>query len=310
MKQYHLHPKDVQQILTHHQLGQLINLEEIITGLINPVYRINDNYILRIEQHTYEQNPDKLKREAFLFELLPSFGIPTPKLIGFDDSNDIISSPYILLAFVPGKSLEQSFSGLNSGQQKDISFQLGVLANKIHRVKPKDIDNPWFGNVVDWVKKSVNDFYTYWDVVKNTDYITEALRVEIVETLNQFKEVDWSRKGRLKHGDFSAGNIQVKEGAIVGIFDFEYASIADPLWDLQKLSVNFQLGPRFNREEFLKGYGKTDLTKEEKIRIKMHSFHQGVWEIWATETQFMPFGEKDIKEGVDIITSTATFDTL
>ncbi|OGK44431.1 hypothetical protein A2957_02020 [Candidatus Roizmanbacteria bacterium RIFCSPLOWO2_01_FULL_38_11] len=117
-----------------------------------------------------------------------------------------------------------------------------------------------------------------------------------------------SDEGTLTHGDFSAGNIQVNEGKIVGIFDFEFAFIADPLWDLQKLPISFQLGSNFDKKEFLRGYGKEIFTDQEKVRVKMYCYIQGVWEIWATITQHMSFTETHIQEGVDLIRNTIEID--
>ena len=307
MKNFPLKDDDVQKILGKYDLGELNSVEEIKEGLINPVYLINGRYVLRIEVHAYEQNPNKLKRESILFRFLPKFGVPTPHLIGFDDSKEIIETPYMLLNFIPGKNLKQSFGDLNEKQQKTISYQLGETVKKIHSVSLEDIgvgNEGIFGNIEKWVAKSIIEFETYWQVVKDKNYLTDEVKAEILSTFGQFKNHSWDNVGRLTHGDFSPSNIQIYNGKIVGIFDFEYSFIADPLWDLQKLPLSFQLGPSFSKEEFLRGYDVTDFTDEEKIRLRMHCFHQGVWEIWATLIKFMPFGDKEIEEGKELINNT------
>jgi len=308
---YHLKNEDVQKILDKYSLEKFIFLEEIKTGLINPVYLVNGKYVLRIEVHTYEKNPDKLKRESILFKLLPKFDIQTPPLIGFDDSKEIIDVPYILLSFIPGESLKQAFNKLTKKQQRAISFQLGAIAKKIHKVTFRDLDNQtMFGNIQKWTEKSLRNFEVHWQIVKDRDYLSDVVKAVIIATLEQFKKVNLDNAGRLTHGDFSASNVQMNKGEIVGIFDFEYSFIADPLWDLQKLPLNFQLANGFSKEEFLKGYGVTMFTNEEKNRLKMYCFHQGVWEIWATVTKFMPFGEKEIKEGIELINNTLSYKLL
>lgn len=103
------------------------------------------------------------------------------------------------------------------------------------------------------------------------------------------------------HGDFSTDNVQVKNGNIVGVFDFENAKLGDPYYDLQKLPINFQLGDAFDKNAFLAGYGFEELSTEEKIRLKRYCIFQGLWGIWATETQLFPFGEKEIQEGKELI---------
>jgi len=311
MEVYQLNHKDVQKILDKFNLGKLVSIRKIKTGLINPVYLVNGKYVLRIEEHTYEKNPDKLKRESILFKLLPKFDIQTPPLIGFDDSKEIIDAPYILLSFIPGENLKQAFDKLTKKQQRVISFQLGAIAKKIHKVTFQDLDNEtMFGNIQRWTEKLLRDFEAHWQIVKDKDYLSDAVKAVIIATFEQFKKVNLDNAGRLTHGDFSASNVQINKGEIVGIFDFEYSFIADPLWDLQKLPLNFQLGDGFSKDEFLRGYGVTDFTDEEKTRLRMYCFHQGVWEIWATATKFMPFGEKEIKEGIELINNTLSYKLL
>src|SRR3990167_3762163 len=86
-------------ILKKHNLGELISVKEIATGLINPVYLLNNNLILRIDLEKYE-NPDKFKREAILYKILPKFKIPTPDLIAFDDTKDLLDTPYMLISYI------------------------------------------------------------------------------------------------------------------------------------------------------------------------------------------------------------------
>ena len=146
--------------------------------------------------------------------------------------------------------------------------------------------------------------YNFKEATKGK-YFPPEIEEGIKEAFQQYQNLisDLENELRLVHSDFSAGNIQINDGGIVGIFDFEWSHIGDPLWDLQKLPINYQLGNGFSRENFLKGYGMENPTEEERIRVKMYTIHQGLWEIWATKTQLFPFGEKEIKEGQQLVNS-------
>lgn len=308
MPHYHIAHSQIQKILQKYELGKLVTVTEIATGLINPIYLLNENLILRIDSEEHE-NANKFKREAVLYEIFPKFNIPAPDLIAFDDSKSLFPTQYILMSYIPGENLLSIFKKLNKQQQKEISFQLGKLTKQIHSIKSKDIGHEdLFENINSWVKRSIGDFETQWHVVNNTNYLSQQEKNDIIITFEKFKKITLSDKGALTHGDFSAGNIQVNEGKIVGIFDFEYAFIADPLWDLQKLPISFQLGESFDEKEFLRGYGNGVFTEEERIRFKMYAYMQGVWEIWATITQYMPFGDGQIQEGVELIQNTMNID--
>ena len=291
-------------ILKKHNLGELISVKEIATGLINPVYLLNNNLILRIDLEKYE-NPDKFKREAILYKILPKFKIPTPDLIAFDDTKDLLDTPYMLISYILGENLLQTFTKLTPTQQKEISFQLGQIAKQIHSLKPNDIGHEdLFSDIDSWAKWTMDDFETQWKLVINTDFLSKVEKDEISVLYEKFKKLNLSDKGRLAHGDFSAGNIQINDGKIVGVFDFEFSFIADPFWDLQKLPISYQLGNNFDQKEFLKGYGGKHFNDDEKMRFRLYCFMQGVWAIWATLTQHMPLSNEKIQEGVELIQNT------
>ena len=80
-----------------------------------------------------------------------------------------------------------------------------------------------------------------------------------------------SEKVTLIHGDFSCNNFQVRNGEIVGVFDFEMTKLGDPYYDLQKLPISFQLGDKFDKDAFLAGYGQQVVSADEKIRLKRYT---------------------------------------
>jgi hypothetical protein len=67
------------------------------------------------------------------------------------------------------------------------------------------------------------------------------------------------------------------------------------------LPISFQVGADFKIKSFLKGYGKALFTPQELRRIKMYALSQGLWEIWATETQAFPYEEKELNEGKQLV---------
>ena len=187
---------------------------------------------------------------------------------------------------------------------------MGELARKIHSITPEDLNNTkLFGLKADWKKMYEKEFAFYLGEALKNKYLSTEIEKEIKITFKIFQDkiLESDIEPRLTHGDFSPSNIQVGNKKIVGIFDFEWSKIADPLWDLQKLPINFQLGNEFNKTSFLQGYGLNQFTEKGKIRFKIYCFHQGMWEIWATKTKLFPFGEKEIREGYDLINLAITF---
>lgn len=310
-QQYTISNDTIGKILNWYNLGNLKSCITIKAGLINPAFFINGRYVLRIDKSDRLKNVQghdtRFEREAFLYDLLPKRGIPTPQCLGFDSSREIIPEKYIIVSYIKGISLSDGFKNFDKESQLKLSFQMGELLRKIHGITPKDLSSggQLFGPKVGWEKLYEKELTFYLNEAIKGKYFSTEIEEEIKKTCQKFQSQisDLDSKLRLVHGDFSASNIQINNGDVVGVFDFEWSHIGDPLWDLQKLLINFQLGDEFSRESFLKGYGMENLTEEERIRIKIYTLLQGLWEIWATKTQLFPFGEKEIKEGNQLINS-------
>lgn len=273
---------EIQDILSTHNLGKLDSLEQLTFGSINPTFLINNKYVLRIK--------DDLEKEILLFNLLPRFGIPTPSVIARDKN-------YLLMSYIPGQKLVAS---------KQLDFELGSLIKKINSVTPSDLGNQEiFGNIDNWIKNIKDNFVIYWDYLKNNQTFLEDINTKIEKIFSDYCQIaSWKEKAKLIHGDINPGNIVTNNGHIVGIFDFEYSTIADPLGDFERLPINFQLGDNFKREVFLHGYGQEKFSNEETTRIKMYCLSQGLWEIWATKTNAFPYGQKEIDEGTQLVNNT------
>lgn len=310
-QQFPISDNTIKEILNKYNLGTLKSVVSIKAGLINPVFLINDRYVLRIDKSNHLKNvpghDTRFEREAFLYDLLPKRDIPTPQCLGFDSSQKIIPEKYIIISYIKGTSLSDRFKDLDKKNQTKLSFQMGDVLRKIHGITAEDLDSDdqLFGPKVNWKKLYEKEFNLYLEKAMDGKYFSPEIEAEIKKIYLRFqnKVSDLDSNLRLTHSDFSAGNIQVNDGEIVGIFDFEWSHIGDPLWDLQKLLINFQLGDGFSKADFLKGYQLENITEEERTRIKMYTLHQGLWEIWATKTQLFPFGEKEITEGNQLIQS-------
>lgn len=272
--------QEIQDVLTAHKLGELASLEQLTSGSINPTYLINNKYVLRLK--------DDLEKEILLFNLLSRFSIPTPKVIA-------TTKNYLIMSCLPGQNLKDCFASQSSETKKQLSAELGTLANKIHSITLND--QQLFGDIKTWVEKSKNNFQKYWQVIKTESYFDPTEVEKVFEDYQQINNIE----GRFVHGDFSPGNIMVNNGHIVGIIDFEFSGIGDPLSDLEKLPISFQIGPDFDKKLFLKNYGHEKFSDQELTRLKFYSLNQGLWEIWATKTQAFPYGKKEIDEGKQLV---------
>lgn len=294
----------ISKILKIYGLEQLLSLEENKVSLINSVFILNKKYVLRINLKDNDESKKKFEKEAYLYSHLDESGVPTPKCLAYDTSHAIIDHEYLILSYIPGETLTVAFENADFETKSRLSFGLGKIAHKIHSLgtAPSIARPDLFGTEDAWSQEKEREFNTYYDHIKSKDLLPKDLTDGIDQNILDYQSLgDLSGEYSLIHGDYSRDNLQVEGGQIVGIFDFEMAQIGDPLYDLQKLPINFQLGPRFDRNAFLAGYQMKTMSRSEKIRLSRYAISQGLWEIWATDTKQFLFDDKEIQEGKDLI---------
>lgn len=302
-----LSEETIKKILQKYKLGRLSAIEEIKTGLINPIFIVNKQHILRVNTKQTKESKQKFEKEAFLYSLLSKYDIPTPKCIAYGYSGEIVKEDYLLITYIKGETLTEAFKKANKVGRYHLAYQLGGIAKKIHSIHISEISSrsDLFGSQEDWDRKTEFEFTEYLDLIREKQILSKKVIVNIETLSKKFMSLgDLSKAVTLIHGDFSCNNFQVRNDEIVGVFDFEMAKLGDPYYDLQKLPINFQLGDEFDQGAFLAGYGQEVMSADEKTRLKRYALFQGLWELWATETQELPFGGKEIEEGKDLILKT------
>src|SRR3989344_245240 len=165
-QQYTISNDKIEKILTKYNLGVLKSFVPIKAGLINPAFLINDSYVLRIDKSEHLKNVQghdtRFEREAFLYNLLPKRGVPTPQCLGFDSSREIIPEKYIIVSYIEGASLSDGFKKLDIEIEQKLSFQMGEVIKKIHSVTPEDLNgSELFGSKTGWKKLYDKEFTFY-----------------------------------------------------------------------------------------------------------------------------------------------------
>ncbi|OGG09340.1 hypothetical protein A2154_03345 [Candidatus Gottesmanbacteria bacterium RBG_16_43_7] len=125
-EQYSISNDSTGLILVKHDLEELTSSVPLKAGLINPAFLINGRYVLRVDKSEHlkgvKGHDTRFEREAFLYNLLPKRGIPTPICLGLDNSREIIPEKYIVVSYIPGISLSDGFKNLDEETQHKLSF--------------------------------------------------------------------------------------------------------------------------------------------------------------------------------------------
>ncbi len=214
-------------------------------GQVNQVYRINQEYVLRIGAR--EDAFQRLKGETELIQSLPD-EIPVPEIYAFGEQDDMV---YQIQQFIPGQKLYAVWKDLPPVAQENIVAELATYLKILHsRIAPH------FGYIYEDTQP-----YDSW-----TDYLADKLKRTLEEIdayhlqmvpgfvelaagyFGEHKHVLQDAVPALVHGDLSFTNILVNNGRISALLDFEYAMQAPKDYELRVME-DFCLYPNDYTEE-------------------------------------------------------------
>src|SRR5206468_5722961 len=75
------------------------------TGIINAVYLLGDDLVLRVPRN-HPAHVAQARREAGAIPIARVAGVRTPALVAFDDSLDLLPVPYLIVERIHGEPLE------------------------------------------------------------------------------------------------------------------------------------------------------------------------------------------------------------
>lgn len=90
-------------------LEQIKVIKEITSASVNPVYVINNTYILIIDTSEVP-NLASSPNEVVINQLLPKFGTPAPELVVYDKECKLVKYPFVLLKTAPNERQELPFN--------------------------------------------------------------------------------------------------------------------------------------------------------------------------------------------------------
>lgn len=175
---------------------------------------------LVVRQHgavDFGLNPDIARDEFTLLTHLHVQGLPIPKPLFVDESDEILSQPYLVVAYVDHDS------DFNSVQLPDHMAQLAQALATIHRTKGVDALS-FLPNQAESIAGRIKNRPMQMDDSIEEGHIRAAL--EFFWPWPQWNPTT------LLHGDYWPGNVLWKDGKIAAVIDWEDAMLGDPLADL------------------------------------------------------------------------------
>jgi aminoglycoside phosphotransferase (APT) family kinase protein len=187
-------------------------------------------------------------REARLLRALEPTPVRVPKVLAVCEDPCVIGAPFYLMERIAGEVISDSIPAPldTSAQRGRIADDLIDALVDLHRVDWTRLDLEGFGRPTGYLERQLRRFGGLWE-----HNCTRALPQ--VEDVGRWLAVNLpeSPPATIVHGDFRLGNTMfapTPPARLVAIFDWEMATIGDPLADLGYLLMHWtQPGDRLGK---------------------------------------------------------------
>jgi len=224
-----------------------------------------------------KHNPNIAADEFKLLQLLQSVGVAAPLPYHLDQSGDIFSTPYLVIAYIEGKT---EFAPSNV---PDFILQLATQLYRIHHVDCSHLDVSFLPQQEKRYAEKLKERPTNVDESVDEGHIRDVL--ESVWPLPQLNP------SVLLHGDFWPGNIVWKDTQLAAVIDWEDAALGDPLADVAN-----------GRREILWAFGidaMRSFTHQYQALTTIDFTHLPYWDLCAalrTASQIAEWATDDISK--------------
>jgi aminoglycoside phosphotransferase (APT) family kinase protein len=176
-------------------------------------------------------------REARLLRALRDTPARVPEVLAVCDREEVIGCPFYVMERVQGEVIVSDTPAVldTPEQRRRIGEQLIDALVEIHAVDWRAASLEGFGKPTRYLERQLRRFGGLWDLNKTR----EIPAVERVKTWLS-EHMPESGSATIVHGDYRLGNTMFAEHApaeLVAVFDWEMATIGDPLADVGYLCM-------------------------------------------------------------------------
>ena len=178
-------------------------------------------------------------REARLLRALADTPARVPRVLAVCDDESVLGVPFYVMEEVSGTVITDAVPpALDSpAERARIADELVDALVEIHAVDWQAAGLEGFGKPSGYLERQLRRFSGLWEHNKTREL---AVVAEVGEWLAA--NLPESPPATIVHGDYRLGNVMVADdppGRLVAVFDWELATIGDPLADLGYLTVTW-----------------------------------------------------------------------
>jgi aminoglycoside phosphotransferase (APT) family kinase protein len=234
----------VADFLDMHGLGHgPLAWERIGDGQSNLTYRLRregvDVVLRRGPRPPLPKSTHDMVREARIQQLLRPHGVPVPEVIAVCEDDSVLGVPFYLMETLNGVVITDEVpAALDTADQRTASsIALVDALVDLHNVDVTTGELAAFGRPEGYLQRQVERFTSLWEVNTTRDLPQVA---ELAQWLASTMPA--SQAQSVVHGDFRLGNLMLAPdppARVIGILDWEMATLGDPLADLGYLTATY-----------------------------------------------------------------------
>jgi aminoglycoside phosphotransferase (APT) family kinase protein len=225
----------------------LLDIERISGGQSNPTYFVtagDARLVLRKQPNgPLLKGAHAVDREFRVLDALSKTDVPVPRVLHFEADPAILGTQFYLMERLQGRVFhDAALPGLEPEERRALYLAMAETLARLHAVDPTAIGLSDFGRPGDYFERQLSRWSKQWDE-SPTDDIPE-LDV-LIAHLRDLKPEDDGRVA-IVHGDYRMGNLMFHptEPRVIGILDWELATLGHPLADLGFAAMAWHCTPQ------------------------------------------------------------------
>jgi aminoglycoside phosphotransferase (APT) family kinase protein len=169
-------------------------------------------------------------REARLLTAVQDADVRTPRVLATCDDESVIGAPFYVMECVAGDVMTADVPSALAGETRRIGEELVDALVEIHAVDWRACGLEGYGKPTGYLDRQLRRFGGLWEHNRTRELpVLEQVTAWLAEHKPE------SPEATIVHGDYRLGNTMFAPGAparLVAIFDWELATIGDPLADV------------------------------------------------------------------------------
>jgi aminoglycoside phosphotransferase (APT) family kinase protein len=220
-------------------------LERIAGGQSNPTFFVNfsnRSMVLRKQPTgTLLPSAHAVDREYKVMRALAGSPVPVPQMLAYCEDRSVIGTPFYVMERLQGRVMASvALPEVAVPQRRAHCFALMETMAALHRVDWRAVGLADFGKPGNYFQRQVTRWTAQWQASKTAD---NAHAQRLIEWLPA--NIPPGEASTIAHGDFRMGNVMFhpSEPRIVGVLDWELATLGHPLADLAYCCMPWVLEP-------------------------------------------------------------------